>query len=75
MLERLDGFMGRWAYRAMGLVVAFLGGAAAHAGYLIVAGEGRLLGLLLLVPGVAAALYGLRLMWTAGGRRLSDMDF
>lgn len=75
MLQRLDRFFGRWAYRVLGLVVAFLGAAAARAGYHIVVVEGRLPGLLLLLPGAAAAVYGARLIWTAGRRRLSDMEF
>lgn len=75
MLQRLDRFLGRWAYRVLGLFVALLGAAAARAGYEIVVVEGRLPGLLLLLPGAAAAVYGVRLIWTAGRRRFSDMEF
>lgn len=75
VLQRLDRFLGRWAYRVLGFVVAFLGAAAARAGYVIVVVEGRLPGLLLLLPGAAAAVYGVWMIWTAGRRRLSDVEF
>jgi hypothetical protein len=75
VLQRLDRFLGRWTYRVLGLFVALLGAAAARAGYQIVVVEGRWPGLLLLLPGGAAAVYGIRLIWTAGRRRLSDAEF
>lgn len=75
MLERLDRLLGRWVHRGYGLVAAVIGGAAACGGYQIVVVDGHLPGLLLLVPGAAAFVFGIRLIWTAGRRRLSDLEF
>jgi hypothetical protein len=75
VLERLDRFLGKWLHRGYGLVATLIGGAAVYAGYQIVVVDGQLPGLLLLLPGAAALVFGIWLIWTAGRRRLSDLEF